>query len=167
MTPIKHEPDPSLDLVLERVIDVPRELVWKAWTTPELMKQWFTPKPWQTTEVELDLRPGGIFRNKMKGPNEGEEFDGAGCILEVVEGSKLVWTSALGPGYRPQPGFDGADDGAFYFTAVITMEDYEGGTKYTALVVHADEKGKQKHEAMGFHGGWGAALDQLVELMKG
>lgn len=165
MTPMKHEPDPSLDLFMDRIVDVPRELVWKAWTTPELLKQWFTPKPWQTTEAEIDLRPGGIFRNKMEGPN-GESFEGTGCYLEVVEGEKLVWTSALGPGYRPQPGFDDKMGGMFYFTAVITMEDHEGGTKYRALVIHADEEGKKKHDEMGFHNGWGAAFDQLIELIK-
>lgn len=165
--PITHVPNEALDLYIDRIVDVPRDLVWKAWTDPELLKQWFTPKPWQTTDCEIDLRPGGVFGTTMKGPNEGEEFTGRGCYLEIVEGKKLVWTTALGPGYRPQPGyFEDKDSGQFYFTAVITMEDHEGGTKYRALVIHSDEAGKQKHETMGFHHGWGAALDQLVELMS-
>lgn len=46
-----HRPDPRLDLLLERVVDVPRELVWKAWTTPEHLKKWFTPAPWTTVDV--------------------------------------------------------------------------------------------------------------------
>lgn len=163
--PIKHVPNEALDLYMDRIVDVPRDLVWKAWTDPELLKQWFTPKPWRTTDCEIDLRPGGIFSTTMKGP-EGEEFTGAGCYLEVVEGKKLVWTTALGPGYRPQPGWSSDQEGMFYFTAVITLEDHEGGTKYRALVIHSDEEGKQKHETMGFHNGWGAAFDQLVELMK-
>ena len=53
----------DLDLVLERVVDVPAHLIWKAWTEPEELKPWFCPKPWRTTEAEIDLRPGGIFRN--------------------------------------------------------------------------------------------------------
>ncbi|MGV3616742.1 MAG: SRPBCC family protein [Fimbriimonas sp.] len=159
--PIKHQPDPSLDLYFERIVDVPKELVWKAWTTPELLEQWFTPAPWKTRDVKVDLRPGGNFTSTMCGP-EGEEFTGAGCYLEIVENAKLVWTSALGPGYRPQA----AAEGAFVFTAVITLEDHGTGTKYTALAIHPDVEACEKHKAMGFHEGWGAAFDQLVALMK-
>ena len=54
--------DPDLDLVLERVIDVPADLVWKVWTTPEHLVHWFVPKPWTVTACEMDLRPGGVFR---------------------------------------------------------------------------------------------------------
>lgn len=71
------ELDPKLDLVLERLVEVPVELVWAAWTTPEHLKHWFTPKPWTTTEAEVDLRPGGTFRTVMRSP-EGEEFDNVG-----------------------------------------------------------------------------------------
>jgi uncharacterized protein YndB with AHSA1/START domain len=162
-----HQPDPKLDLVLERVVDVPRELVWKAWTDPEQLKKWFTPAPWQTVDCEIDLRPGGIFRTVMRSP-EGKEFDnGAGCYLEVIENEKLVWTSALGPGFRPvlhPPGCDGEED--MPFTAVITFEPHDAGTKYTAIAIHPDEAGRRRHEEMGFHDGWSAALDQLVALVK-
>lgn len=102
MTPPKRQdPDPRLDLVLERMVDVPPERVWKAWTEPEHLKERFTPAPWDTIECEIDLRPGGIFRTVMRSP-EGREVDaGAGCYLEVVENERLVWTTALEPGYRP------------------------------------------------------------------
>src|SRR5262244_1745236 len=93
--------NPSLDLVMERVVDVPRELVWAAWTKPEHLKKWFTPAPWTTADCEIDLRPGGIFRTVMRSP-EGQEFTNEGCYLEVIENEKLVWTAALKPGYRPQ-----------------------------------------------------------------
>ncbi|MBL8670027.1 MAG: SRPBCC domain-containing protein, partial [Alphaproteobacteria bacterium] len=93
-------PDPKLDLVLERVIDVPRERVWAAWTQPALLMQWFTPAPWRTVDCTLDLWPGGIFRTVMRSP-EGQDFPHVGCFLEIVENEKLAWTSVLGPGYRP------------------------------------------------------------------
>ena len=60
MTHATYKPNPKLDLILERVVDVPRELVWKAWTTPEYLIKWFTPEPWKTVDCELDLRPGGL-----------------------------------------------------------------------------------------------------------
>ena len=154
-----HDIDPNLDLVLEREIDVPPALVWKAWTEPEHLKQWFTPKPYETTQAEIDLKPGGIFRVVMRSP-EGEDMDqGAGCYLEVVENERLTWTGALGPGFRPT----GSD---FPFTAVILMEPSGKGTKYTAIAKHGDAELKKRHEEMGFHEGWGAAVDQLVELAK-
>lgn len=160
-----HQPDPRLDLVLERTVDVPRELVWKAWTEPEHLKKWFTPAPWLTTECEIDLRPGGIFRTVMRSP-EGEEYSGIGCYLEVIENEKLVWTNALEPGYRPTRQSPDVSDADLVFTAVILLEPHPTGTKYTAIAIHRDEATREKHEQMGFHEGWGAALDQLVALAK-
>jgi uncharacterized protein YndB with AHSA1/START domain len=157
---ITHKLDPKLDLVLERVVDVPPQLVWAAWTTPEYVKKWFTPAPWQTVECEIDLRPGGIFRTLMRSP-EGQEFPNIGCYLEVIENQKLVWTAALKPGYRPQ-----SATGIPLFTAVILLEPHGAGTKYTAIAIHGDEESAKKHLDMGFHEGWGKALDQLVTLAK-
>jgi uncharacterized protein YndB with AHSA1/START domain len=77
------KPDPKLDLVLERTLDVPRELVWTAWTTPSHIPHWFVPKPWTIIDCEIDLRPGGIFRTVMRSP-EGQEFPNVGCFLEIV-----------------------------------------------------------------------------------
>lgn len=154
--------DPKLDLVLERVVDVPRELVWAAWTKAEHVKQWFTPRPWTVSECEIDLRPGGIFRTIMRSP-EGEEFPNVGCYLEIVPNERLIWTVALLPGYRP------VQNAVFeipLFTAIITMESRGSGTHYVATAMHRDEAGCKKHEEMGFHNGWGKALDQLVAHAK-
>jgi len=160
-----NTPDPSLDLVLERTVDVPVELVWKAWTTPELLMQWFTPKPWKTVECTIDLKPGGRFATTMQSP-EGENHPNEGCYLEVVENRKLIWTSALHAGYRPTLEMGGDHCGAFQFSAMIEMEPHGDGTKYTATAIHGDAEASKKHLDMGFHDGWGAAFDQLVELMK-
>ncbi len=156
-----YRPDPKLDLVLERVVDVPPELVWKAWTTPEMMTKWFTPAPWTTPEVEVDLRPGGTFRNVMQSP-EGERMTNGGIFLEVVPNERLVWTSALLPGFRPAP--PRADFP--HITAAILLTPAGSGTKYTAVVMHPTEEGCKQHGSMGFHSGWGTALDQLVALVK-
>ncbi|RYZ55756.1 MAG: polyketide cyclase [Proteobacteria bacterium] len=155
--------DPKLDLVLERVIEVKPETVWKAWTQPEHLKKWFTPAPWKTADCEIDLRPGGIFHTTMLSP-EGEKFPNSGCYLEVIPGKKLVWTSALKAGFRPAPGPENGAD--LIFTGMILIEPHAKGTKYTAIVMHSVEADKQRHEQMGFHDGWGAALDQLVTAAK-
>jgi uncharacterized protein YndB with AHSA1/START domain len=154
--------DRELDLVLERLVDVSPDRVWRAWTEPELLKQWFTPKPWQTVDCEIDLRPGGIFRTVMRSP-EGEDMPpGTGCYLEVIPNQRLVWTGALLPGFRPA----NIEPGVPVFTAAITMEAEGSGTRYRAVVMHRDPEEARGHAEMGFHQGWGAALDQLVELMK-
>jgi len=155
--------DPNLDLVLERVVDVPRELVWLAWTTPEHLKRWFTPSPWQTVDCEIDLRPGGVFRTVMRSP-EGQERPNVGCYLEVVKDERLAWTNALAPGFRPAPAAAATDHIAFAFTAVVSLERQGTGTKYTAVVMHGDEAACRRHETMGFRDGWGKALDQLVAI---
>lgn len=152
------KPDPSLDLVLEREVDVPRELVWEAWTTPAHIKHWFVPKPWTITSCAIDLRPGGVFSSTMRSP-EGEEFPNIGCYLDIVPHERLVWTDALLPGYRPSQ--------KPFFTAALLLEETKGGgTKYTALAIHRDEDGRKQHEAMGFHDGWGTVLTQLVDYIK-
>jgi uncharacterized protein YndB with AHSA1/START domain len=164
---LTYQPDPRFDLSFTRVVDVPRPLVWRAWTEPELLKPWFCPLPWKTIDCEIDLRPGGIFRTTMQSP-EGQEFPGTGCYLEVSPNEKLVWTNALLPGYRPSfiPEKCGTDDTGFMFTATIDLADHAQGTRYTATVIHADEAGCKRHAAMGFESGWGTALDQLVAMIK-
>ncbi|MFT7619998.1 MAG: hypothetical protein ACI97A_003655 [Planctomycetota bacterium] len=148
--------DLALDLVLERSVDVSPENLWRAWTEPELLMQWFTPAPWETIACEIDLRPGGIFSTTMRSP-EGEILPAEpGCFLEVVANRKLVYTDALGPGFRPK--------GSAFFTAAILLEPENAGTRYTAIAKHPDEQRKSSHEKMGFHEGWGKALDQLVAL---
>lgn len=94
--------------------------------------------------------------------HEGEDFPGSACYLEIVKNEKLVWTAALAPGYRPVQ----ECEGAIVFTAIIQLEEHGSGTKYTAIVLHRDEEGCKQHAEMAFEQGWGAALDQLVELSK-
>ena len=152
------------DLVLERLLDAPRDLVWKAWTTPEHLRKWWAPRPYETPECELDLRPGGRFYTRMTGP-DGFDSAGTGCFLEVVEGERIVWTNALLPGCRPAGEIE--DCGGFPFTAVVTLEDAgDGKTLYRAVALHRNEADRATHEKMGFHDGWGTCADQLGEVAQ-
>jgi len=155
--------DGEFDLVLSRTVDVPRAIVWEAWTKPQHIKKWFTPAPWTTVDCEIDLRPGGIFRFVMRSP-EGQEFPYVSCYLEVAKPEKLIWTRALGPGYRPMSYVPGTVD--IPFTCILTLADRGGKTDYTARVLHKDKADSKKHEDMGFHLGWNQCLDQLVEMAK-
>lgn len=149
---------PAHDLVLERVVDVPPEKVWEAWTTPSILMKWFTPDPWKTVACEMDLVPGGKANTTMQSP-EGQEFPNQGCVLEVIPARKLVFTDALLEGFRPSLNP--------FMTAIIEVIPEGRGTRYRATVLHKDEEAKKKHEEMGFHEGWGAALDQMVAVIKG
>jgi uncharacterized protein YndB with AHSA1/START domain len=151
------KPDPKLDLVLERDIDVPVDLVWKAWTTPEHIKHWFVPRPWTVTDVKMDLRPGGIFSTIMRSP-DGQEFPNNGCYLEVVPNQRLIFTDTLLPGFRPSP--------KPFFTAALLLAPNGSGTRYTAIAIHGNEETRKQHEEMGFHDGWGTVVTQMVEFIK-
>jgi len=152
----KH--DTGLDLELSRIVKVPREVIWKAWTEPEHIVKWFTPAPWKTVSCEVDLRPGGIFRAMMRSPEGKDTNEPAGCYLEIVRPERLVWTTVLGPGYRP------VANPFLAFTAILTFDEVRSGTRYTARVLHKDAADRQRHAEMGFDSGWGKALDQLVAI---
>jgi uncharacterized protein YndB with AHSA1/START domain len=157
-----YTPDPELDLVLERTVPVSPDKVWAAWTTPELLVQWFTPAPWKTAAVDIDLRPGGRCCTTMESP-EGEQFPNDGSYLVVEPERLLVFTSAMTEDFRPVVG----EEGGMPFTGRVELTPTgDGGTHYRAIAMHADKAGAAQHAEMGFHEGWGAALDQLVALMS-
>ncbi len=145
----------SRELVITRLIDAPREKVFKAWTDPELLKQWFTPPPYLTTRAELDVRPGGSNFVMMRSA-EGVDIPNHGVYLEVVENERLVVTDAYTKAWEPSE--------KPFMTVVLTFEDEDGKTRYTARVLHWTVADREAHEAMGFHDGWGIATDQLAAL---
>jgi len=155
-TPVEVTPHSDRELVLSRIIHAPRASVYKAWTTPDVLKQWFAPRPWTTSHVELDLRAGGSNAFTMKNP-EGQEFPNRGIYLEVVPNEKLVFTDAYTKAWEPSA--------KPFMTVVLTFEDAgPGKTRYTARVFHWTVEDREAHEKMGFHVGWGMCTDQLEEV---
>ena len=147
-------------LTLSRILPVRRDLVWRAWTDPELLPQWFCPKPYAVDRCVLDLRAGGRFYTHMVGP-DGWQSDNEGSFLEVVPNERLSFTDMLYADWTPAPAPE------MRFTATLLFEDTgEGQTKYTAIARHTSFASAQQHAQMGFHGGWGTAADQLVALMQ-
>lgn len=146
------------DLTVSRIIKAPPSSVWKAWSNPRYLEKWWAPEPVVTTVTKLELYPGGAFRSVMRMP-DGTEHEGEGCFLEVVENERLVWTTVLQGGWRPN------GDAPFFFSAIITMKEHPEGTLYTALAMHRNEEDSRAHAEMGFVDGWGKALDQLGELV--
>lgn len=149
--------DKELDLVISRLLRVPRALVWKAWTDPAHLKEWWCPKPWTTDVLKFDLTPGGAFHTLMRGPG-GETSDNPGAFLEIVPQSRIAWTSALIGDWRP------AANPWLPMTAIITMEDEDAGTRYVATLLHKDRATRDQHEQMGFFDGWGTCIDQLEDF---
>lgn len=148
----------QFDLVLKRILDAPPEKVWRAYTDPKILATWFSPKPWTISECELDVRPGGVSKFTMHGP-DGTAFPNVGVYLEVVPNRRLVTTDAYGPDWVPS-------DNPF-MTAIVDFEDLgDGRTAYTATARHWTAENKKAHEEMGFHEGWGQVADQLAELLK-
>ena len=153
-----HMTEAANDLVLTRILDAPRDKLWRCWVEPELLKRWFCPKPWYVSEARIELRPGGEFFTLMNGP-DGEQFGEPGVVLEVVEKERLVFTDAFHPGWRPS-------GRAFMATEVLFDDAGAGRTRYTARAMHWSAEARQEHEAMGFHAGWGKAADQLEALAR-
>jgi uncharacterized protein YndB with AHSA1/START domain len=146
------------ELVLERIFDAPREKVYRAWTEPKLLKQWFAPKPWTTPGAALDVRPGGSSMIVMRDP-DGKDYPNQGTYLEVVENEKLVFTDAFTAAWEPSE--------KPFMLAIVTFDDLgDGKTRYTARVRHWTVEDREEHEKMGFHAGWGQCADQLAELLK-
>ena len=157
-TEVMDAPVSTRELVLNRILDAPREKVFRAWTEPELLKQWFAPLPYTTPLAELDVRPGGANLIVMRG-TDGNEFPNRGVYLEVIPNEKLVFTDAYTTAWEPslKP----------FMTVILTFEDAgKGKTNYTARVLHWSEDDRRTHEKMGFHEGWGQCADQLEALAQ-
>jgi uncharacterized protein YndB with AHSA1/START domain len=144
------------ELLLTRLIAAPRQKLFKAWTDPELLKQWFAPMPYTTPVAELDVRPGGASRIVMRDA-EGNEFPNRGVYLEVLENERLVFTDAYTKAWEPSA--------KPFMTVILTFADEGGKTRYTARVCHWTVADREAHEKMGFHEGWGRCADQLAALV--
>jgi uncharacterized protein YndB with AHSA1/START domain len=150
-------PETDRELVLTREIDAPREKLFRAWTQPELLKQWFAPLPFTTPHAELDVRPGGSSLIVMRGP-DGTDYPNRGVYLDVVENERLVSTDAFTSAWQPSE--------KPFMTLILTFEDMGGDrTRYTARVRHWTVEDREMHEKMGFHQGWGTCADQLAALV--
>ena len=145
------------ELSITKLFDVSADKLYRCWTEPALLVQWFTPPPWKTIHAETDVRPGGSSYIVMQGP-DGTEMPNRGVYLEVIPNKKLVFTDAYTSAWVPS--------GKPFFTGVITFE-YEGGkTRYTARALHWTAEDSKGHEAMGFHEGWGKVAEQMATLAK-
>jgi len=143
------------ELVLSRLIDAPPAHVYRVWTEPALLQQWFAPAPWTTPLAQLDVRPGGASVITMRGP-DGQESTYHGVYLDVVENQKLVFTDAFTSAWEPSE--------KAFMTVIASFAEEAGKTRYTARVRHWSSADRATHEQMGFAQGWGLCADQMAAV---
>ena len=149
-------PTSDRELVLTRILNAPRANVFRAWTEPALLKQWFAPRPYTVFVAEMDLRPGGTSMIVMRDP-QGNELPNPGVVLEVVKNERIVFTDAYTQAWQPSS--------RPFMTAIISFDDAgPGKTLYTARALHWSAADREEHEKMGFHEGWGLCAQQLEEV---
>ena len=150
--------DPKTDLSFTRIVPVPRALVWECWTSPDHIPHFFVPRPHKVTSCDINLRVGGRFNTTFE--VDGKSMENNGVFLELIDRERLVFTDAYSEGWKPAP-----DP---FMTAIVDLDDApDGGTKYTATARHRSPESRKAHEEMGFYGGWGTVVDQLVEYAQG
>jgi uncharacterized protein YndB with AHSA1/START domain len=153
--------DASEDLVLvvTRIFDAPAELVFKMFSDPKHLAQFWGPKGFTSTVREMDPRPGGAFRIDMRGP-DGVIYPCKGVYREVVEPERIVYfgepdgSHGCGGGLPPRA------------LVMITFAGHDGKTTLTIntrFVAAADRDAAVK---MGFNTGWASCLDRLADLLE-
>jgi uncharacterized protein YndB with AHSA1/START domain len=141
-------------ILITREFDAPRHLVWRAWTTPELVRQWWHANRGEMTVCEIDLRVGGTWRYAMDVEGFGEVgFHGE--YREIVPGERLVSTEVY-------EGIPDADEHAALDT--LTLEELDGRTLMTVLVEHPTKEGRDAHIESGMEDGMQDAMDLLEEV---
>jgi len=152
----------ELDLVIERVFNAPRELVWKAWTESEHIAKWWGPEGFTTRVEENDFRAGGKTRYVMVGP-DGEEYPAGGVLEEIVPLERIVTTDEFEEGYDYKDLKD--EDLPQGIVMTVLFEDVGEKTKLTLLISHPTPEDRRKHEEMGVVAGWHSSFDCLDEYL--
>ena len=143
------------DLVLSRILDAPRELVWNAWTDPKQVAQWWGPKGFTNPVCELDVRPGGTILIHMRGP-DGVVYPMAGVYQEVVEPERLVFTSAA---------LDAEGKSLFEVLTTVTFAEQGQKTKQTMQARVIKGTAKAAPYIAGMEAGWTQSLERLAEFV--
>jgi uncharacterized protein YndB with AHSA1/START domain len=152
----KHEADTAdREIVISRVLDAPRELVWDAWTDPEQVAKWWGPRGFTTTIHEMDVRPGGVWSHTMHGPDD-TDYPNKSVFVEVVKPERIVYKHAGG-----RVGSEGAN-----FESTWTFEALGDKTKLTIRMVFptAEQRDRVVKEFGAIEGGK-QTLERLAEFL--
>lgn len=148
----KTERHSDREIVVTRTFDGPAHLVFKAWTTPELIMRWWTPASFGITFIscEADVRPGGSYRYVFGHPQADQPMAFHGRYLEVDPPRKLVWTN---------------EEGGEGSVTTVTLEEINGKTLLTLRDVHPSKEALDAEIESGAIGGYPEQLNQLDTLL--
>ena len=149
------------ELVITRVFNAPRDLVFSVWTEPKHIEQWWGPKGFTTRVEDMDFRSGGKWRYVMCGP-DGTEYPGSGVFREIVPPERIVTTDEFDEEFEQVTTTD-LPSGVMVVTA--SFEDLGNQTRLILRIMHATADDRRKHEAMGVVGGWNSSFDCLDEYL--
>lgn len=141
----------STQILITQQFDAPRHLVYRAWTTPELIRRWWAGDRGEVTSAEVDLRPGGRWRYVMTA-NGGFEVAFHGEYREIVPDERIVCTEV----------FEGMPDAAAVSTATFAEQD--GRTTLTVLVEHTSQEHRDMHLNSGMEEGMNESFDHLEQV---
>ena len=159
------------ELAITRIFNAPRELVYKVWTEPEHIKNWWGPKPFTAPRCEVDLKPGGGYIYVMRSP-DGQEFPVQGKFIEIVKNEKLVYTDDM---YKQadfwkamiggKVGSD-VDFSAVQLIVTVTFEDEGARTKFTLITRFVTNGLRDAMVGMQMAEGWTSSLEKFVEELR-
>ena len=154
------------ELVIERIFDAPRELVWKAWTEPEQLMRWWGPKGFTSPAAKIDFRVGGKYLFAMRSPEyeEGRVLWSTGTYREIVPFERIVCTDSFADengNVVPASHYGMTGDFPQEMLVTVTFEEYEGKTKLTLRHVGIPAGAHRD----GAKQGWSESLDKLAEYL--
>lgn len=153
------------ELVIIRVFDAPRELVWKAWTDPEMYKKWWGPKMFTAPDVNIDFRVGGKHHSSMQGP-DGKKYWSTGVYKEIVPMEKIVVTDSFADekGDVVPATYYGMGEGfPEEMLVTVTFEEQDGKTKMTLR--HSGIEKLNDTDRSNMQQGWSESFDKMDALL--
>jgi uncharacterized protein YndB with AHSA1/START domain len=151
----KKAPYGEASVTLTRVFDAPRALVWKAWTDPQMMAQWFGPRGFTSTVPELDVRVGGALRIVMHGP-DGNDYPMKGTFSEVLVLERLVFSTIA---------IDKDGNHLLEGETTVTFVEKNGKTTLTLRTYAMGLVPIAPNMLAGMEAGWTQSIDKLQELV--
>jgi uncharacterized protein YndB with AHSA1/START domain len=145
----------SQELVITRIIDAPRDVVFKAWLDEKQLAQWWGPKDFTNPVCRLDVRPGGNIQIDMRAP-DGTVYPMGGTFKEIMEPLRLVFISTAMVDEAGSPQLENLN--------TITFEEHNGKTKLTLHVRVLKATAAAKQALDGMEQGWSQSLDRLAQL---
>jgi uncharacterized protein YndB with AHSA1/START domain len=152
------------ELLIMRVFNAPRELMWKAWTEPGLVKRWWGPKGFTTPFCKIDLRVGGAFLNCMRSP-EGKDYWSTGVYREIVEPERIVHTDCFSDEKGtvvPATHYGMSAEFPLEMLVTVIFEEFGGKTRLTLRHVGIPPG----EDSDGARQGWSESFDKLAEVLK-